>query len=358
MKITFVVPELNLTGGLRVVSIYAELLSNRGHLVTVVSANKKLPTLKEKIKSVLKWKGYQFKSGFDRSFFNNSNFEIKIINSHRAITEKDVPDADIIIATFWNTAEWISDFSKSKGQKIYFIQHYEMHSWLPLERVKATFSLPYKKIVVSQWIADVLLTKHKIDDVAVVPNGVDTKQFNSSERTKQEITTFGVMYSQRLYKGCHIAFSAYEKAKAKNKYMRLVAFGTDEPDVKLPLPLGTKYFRLPKQEELKSIYGQCDAWIFSSTTEGFGLPILEAMACRTPVIATNCGAAEMLINTSNGFLIDVDDVDTMSEAMSIVHNMNNSDWQSYSNLAYSTALKHKWSDTLIQFENVLMQVFK
>ncbi len=360
MKITFVVPALNLTGGLRVVSIYAKLLAEKGHQVTIVSPNKKLPSFKEKIKLAIKWKGYKFKSGFNSSFFSSNAYDLKILNTHRAIAENDVPDADLIIATFWNTAEWIANFSDSKGHKVYFIQHYEMHPWLPLERVKATFSLPYTKIVVSQWIADVLLAKHKIDDVSVVSNGVDLSLFYSPIRDKQEVTTFGVMYSHRSYKGCQIAFAAYEKAKnkARNRKFKLVAFGTDEPDHSLPLPAGTEYFCLPEQDQLRSIYGQCDAWIFSSSTEGFGLPILEAMACRTPVIGTNCGAAEMLINTNNGFLLEVDDVDAMSRAMISVSELSNSDWQIYSKLAYSTAVEHKWSETCVLFENVLLSLYR
>ena len=33
---------------------------------------------------------------------------------------------------------------------------------------------------------------------------------------------------------------------------------------------------------MKELYGGCDAWLFATRNEGFGLPILEAMACRTP----------------------------------------------------------------------------
>lgn len=41
MRITFVLPELNLPGCLRVIAIYANLLSEKGHDVTVVSPNKR-----------------------------------------------------------------------------------------------------------------------------------------------------------------------------------------------------------------------------------------------------------------------------------------------------------------------------
>ncbi|WP_020160198.1 glycosyltransferase family 4 protein [Methylobacter marinus] len=354
MKITFVVPSLNFTGGIRVVSIYAKLLAERGHIVTVVSPGEKLPTLKEKIKETIKWKGYTFKSGFNRSFFDNADYDLKLLDTHRPVTSNDVPDADVIIATFWNTAEWISGYPSNKGEKIYFIQHYEVHPWLPIERVKATYNLPYKKIVVSQWIADALSVLHNVVDIQIVPNGVDSKQFYSPVRNKQSNPTFGVMYSPRSYKGCNIAFEAFAIAKRSNPDMRLIAFGSTEPEQIFSLPTSTEYYRLPKQNELKNIYSKCDAWLFSSISEGFGLPILEAMACRTPVIGTKSGAAPMLINEMNGFLVDINDASALAKSMITISEMSNNEWKLYSESAYLTSIKYKWTEAVEMFESALL----
>jgi glycosyltransferase involved in cell wall biosynthesis len=58
--------------------------------------------------------------------------------------------------------------------------------------------------------------------------------------------------------------------------------------------------------ELRELYERCEALIFPSFYEGFGLPVLEAMACATPVICSNrssipevAGDAAILLDPSD-----------------------------------------------------------
>ena len=58
--------------------------------------------------------------------------------------------------------------------------------------------------------------------------------------------------------------------------------------------------------ELARLYGQCDAFLFASLNEGFGLPPLEAMACGAPVVASAvtalpevCGEAALLVEPTD-----------------------------------------------------------
>jgi glycosyltransferase involved in cell wall biosynthesis len=354
MKITFILPYLNLTGGLRVVSVYAKLLADKGHTVTVISPNKREISLNEKIRALLFRKNIAIKkSNFDMSFFEDAPYQVKILDSFRPVMEKDIPDADIVIATFWNTAEWVSEYTESKGKKYYFIQHYEVHPWMPIERVKATLRLPMKKIVVSQWIADVLKDEYDDPNAIVVTNGVDPQKFFAPLRCKQGVPTIGMMYSQRSYKGCDAAFEAYKRAKETVSDLKLIAFGTQEPTSQFSLPENTEYYLKPAQANLKDIYKKCDAWIFSSRSEGFGLPILEAMACRTPVVGTKAGAASDLINQANGFLVEIDDVTAMANAIVEIAAMSQEKWQQLSKNAYETSLNHSWTESLNHFEQAL-----
>lgn len=357
MKITFVVPALNLTGGVRVVSIYAKLLAERGHTVTVVSPGKKVPTLKEKIKAKFSRGGILIPDHPQCPFFDDGVAELIILDKFRPITENDVPDADIVIATFWYTAEWVAEFSEAKGKKVYFIQHYEMHPWLPVNRVKATLKLPFKKIAVSQWIANMLLRELQCDDTVVIGNGVDSQQFYADPRQKLKIPTVGVMYADHLsFKGCDMSIASVVKARELIPELKLISFGAKAPVLSLPLPENSEFFLQPKQEDIHSIYSRCDIWLFGSRSEGFGLPLLEAMACRTPVIATKTGAAPELLKNGAGILVDVDDVDAMSSAIVKICRMNNQEWLDLSNEAYEISKIQSWEKKVEEFERELQRL--
>lgn len=353
MKITFVIPTLNLTGGIRVVSIYARCLSAFGHEVTVVSPGKKSLTLKQRVKAMIGWKGFSLNNYEQNTFFQNINFELITLDKHRAVEDKDLPDADVVIATFWNTAEWVSKLGESKGKKIYFLQHYEIHPWFPVERVKATLALPFNKITVADWITQVMSETYNDKAAITVPNAVDHSQFDADEREKNKIFRFGMMYSKKAFKGSDMAISAFEKFRHEYPDTQLVAFGTEpESEVKELYPF-MEYHFAPPQDAIANIYASCDSWLFTSTNEGFGLPLLEAMACRTPVIGTNTGAAPELLQEGAGILIDVMDAAALQKAMKVMYEMSSEEWTDMSQRAYACAKRYNWTNSAKQFEAAL-----
>ena len=57
--------------------------------------------------------------------------------------------------------------------------------------------------------------------------------------------------------------------------------------------------------ELVDLYNSCDVFVLPTRAEGWGLPIIEALSCGLPVIATNYSAHTEFLNNDNGYLIDV-----------------------------------------------------
>ena len=116
VRITFVLPDANLSGGTRVIAMYAEHLRRRGHQVLVVSTKKKVPHLLDRIKLFLKGYGW-WSSNPGPSYFDTLNVEHRVINRFRPVTDSDLPDADVVVATWWETAEWVAQLSPTKGSQ-------------------------------------------------------------------------------------------------------------------------------------------------------------------------------------------------------------------------------------------------
>ena len=68
------------------------------------------------------------------------------------------------------------------------------------------------------------------------------------------------------------------------------------------------------EEKLPSLYRGAEALIFPSLYEGFGLPIVEAMACGTPVLTSNITAMPEVAGNA-ALLVDPRSVEQLSRAM-------------------------------------------
>jgi glycosyltransferase involved in cell wall biosynthesis len=66
--------------------------------------------------------------------------------------------------------------------------------------------------------------------------------------------------------------------------------------------------------ELVAAYGQADVLVMPSWYEGFGLPVLEAMACGLPVVAANRASLPEVVGDA-GLLVEPDDLDGIAGAV-------------------------------------------
>ena len=288
------------------------------------------------------------------SHFEGLKIPHRVLERTRPVVDSDVPDADVVVATWWETAEWVAALSKAKGAKAYFIQHHEVFDYLPKERVQATWRLPLHKITISQWLVDLARDKYGDTHVTWVPNSVDMGQFHAPPRGRQPVPTVGLLYSNVPWKGCAVSLAALSLASQKIPGLQLVSFGADPPSNSLPLPAGTKYHFCPPQNQLRDIYASCDVWLCGSYSEGFHLPILEAMACRCPVVSTRVGGSvDSIKHGINGYLVPVGDSQGLCDHLVDVFSAPESEWQRMSNAAHETAVSYTWADATDRFEQGL-----
>jgi glycosyltransferase involved in cell wall biosynthesis len=358
MRINFVLPDANLGGGTRVIAIYAERLKRRGHEVFVSSTPPHPhPRPRQIIKSLVRGRGWPRVPRRVPSHFDGVDVEHHIRARRGPLTDRDLPDGDVVIATWWETAEWIVPLSPSKGVKSYFIQQYETNFGMPRDRVDATWRMPFRKIVCSRYLAD-LARDHFDDPGAVIsPNGIDLDQFHAPERGKQMRPTVGVLYQVAHAKGWDVCLAALADIARRIPGLRVRAYGAHEPTAGLPLPPGTDYTLLPPQDRLRDIYAECDLWLCASRSEGFHLPPHEAMACRCPVVSTRVGGPMDIIEEGvNGYLVDVEDYRSLADRAVDVLGLPGPDWKRMSDAALATAESFSWDDATDIFESALLAI--
>ena len=354
LTINWISPRPSLAGGVKSNRLIAEAMVCRGHRVNIVYVD--LPPKMPPIWRIRTFIGYWIKRYRNRK--QAHHFEKSTANlipvRRRLIIEADVPDADVTIATWWETAHWIKDWSDRKGKKAYFIRHHELHGG-DTESVKETYRLPYKKLVIANWLMRVMAEDYGDDNSVLIPNGVDWQQFNYQPRPKQSIPTVGMLYGIVEWKGAATAFHAIRIAQRTIPELKVVCFGSHQLKPEHKPPENFEYFFRPAQDLIPELYKRTDCWLLPSTLEGFGMPGIEAAACGCPVVATRCGGPEDYIKDGhNGFLVNVGDAQNMAEKMIRVLSMDEQLWSEMSGNSASYVKSFDWDKSAEILEFALL----
>ena len=354
MRITFVLPRIHCNGGHRVIAGHARCLADRGHAVTVVSAPCRRHGLKTRVRQWFSGEGAARRNA-ETPFFDEIADRVALLTYDRPLAERDVPAGDVVIATWWETAVTVAGLGEDRGAKVYFIQGDERFATPYPEQVEQTWREPMHRIVVSKWLGARVRPFARCGRIELVANAVDEGFSRQARRLKPVDVSVGLVVSDLPIKGTDIAFEAIRRARARWPGLSVKAFGLPREVGWLDWPHGVDYVCRPDVAEMLRRYSGVQAWLFASRMEGFGLPMLEAMACGTPVIATPAGAAPELVGEAGGVLLEDDDPGRMAEAINWMAGTSEAQWQLMSEAAMRTARKHSWETAGDRFERVLIE---
>lgn len=204
------------------------------------------------------------------------------------------------------------------------------------QAVPRTLARASQIVAVSQTTAKDLSEHYGIDlsRIAVIPNGVDPV-FRPAEPEEacQRIERLGIHQPYFLMVGTveprknhEAVLAAFEQIHATHPGIALVIAGSpgwlSEPitdritSVSQRLPV--HHLHHVDDDSLPALYAGCVALVYPSWYEGFGLPVVEAMACGAAVITSDRGATAEVAGAS-ALLVPPDDTPTIAWAMSRIH---------------------------------------
>jgi glycosyltransferase involved in cell wall biosynthesis len=288
MRITFLVPHIRISGGIKIICEYARRLASRDHRVTLIIRQKNLPLLRNIAHWLVDTIGWIDLKGVNVRFapsFNNSF----------------IPDADAIFATSWKTAAELNELTSAKGRKFYLVQGLEnMFNPDDASPAEQTYRLPFTKIAVSNWLKDELKNRFN-QDSELVPDAIDPAEFFPEDKSYGS-KRLGMLYHTAEYKGFADGLKAINIVRQSIPDVKLTLFGARHRRP-ADIGFGFEYYQNADAPALRRVYSACDVFVCPSWYEGFGLPGLEAMACKTALATTdNGGCGDYAVHNETALL--------------------------------------------------------
>ena len=146
--------------------------------------------------------------------------------------------------------------------------------------------------------------------VEAIPNWVDTNRFKPLKRPN-EGSALRVLYlgNASRRKGFDILQWLLRGPLPGIEVWCLEGLRPRLLDSRVPL----RFFARLAEEDMPTLYAQCDVVLMPSRYEGFGYVALEALACSRPVVGFACAGLRETCDTQSAMLVPIDDRDALRE---------------------------------------------
>lgn len=173
--------------------------------------------------------------------------------------------------------------------------------------------------------------------ITTVYNGINLNKFRydpaARERLFKEldldtddllILAVGRFHIAKDYPNLLHAFVKIKQKQAGNAKLIIAGDGEERPNIEeliSSLNLNRDVHLLGRRNDIPDLMSAADLFVLSSSFEGFGLVIAEAMACNTFIVATDCGgSSEIMADT--GILVPPQDYKALARALNIAAKKN------------------------------------
>lgn len=269
-----------------------------------------------------------------------------------------LPEAEVQIATHNNTALTVA---QSPGRlRAHFVQHVELifavgtpQAALMAPFIRMTYGLPLYRITNSLWAQRTLerLTGVRPDRaINAVSLPVSPSCVQEPIRPGARVISFT---HPALWKGTHDAIAAMELARAMAPDLDLqwVVFGGGAvPEA----PWITAHGFVP-HDDLPALYGSAAALLFTSWAESYPLPPLEAMAVGCPVVTTPFGVEDYVTPAENAVVVPPRDPMAAATALVTLLQAPPEHRQALVDAGQRTARRHTWDRAVTAFEQALLR---
>ena len=307
MKLLFVVSSLSSGGAERVMSLLANGLSAKHDVSVATFSNEpSFYALDRKVRHI--------KLGLMK---DSENFGQRVSNTLMRVMElkklftKGNPD--IVVSFMTHTNILAIAAAKLSGRKIVVSERivYDFYGSKFLNFARHLV-YPFADALVTQTRADL---KHYgfVKNALAIPNPLDVSVCVHQAEKEKIVLGVGRLDPQKGFDTLIRAFCRLGRSDWK-----LVIAGEGSERAKLEAlieKLGAKNIMLPgRTSEIFKWYKKASIFVLSSKREGFPNVLLEAMACGTPVVASNVGGIPFMVeNGKNGFLFDSENVEELAD---------------------------------------------